>query len=74
MRTNNNSNSLLSLICLAVAVIIFGIAGNSDLEDQILVNMPDEIYTEIYTDLKASHGCDPSDSDIVKEYKNRYHK
>lgn len=74
MRTNNNHSSLLTLICIAVAVIAFGVAGNSDLEDQILVNMPDEIYTEIYTDLKASHGYDPSDSDIVQEYKNRYRK
>ena len=53
-------------------VVALGMAGTSDYDEQVILHMPQETYDEISEDLERQTGSEPSDHEIVVEYKNRH--
>lgn len=62
----NNFNKYTKIALWVIAVIILlGVAGRCDRNEQVVYNMPDDVYRTI----KAELG-DPSDDRIAEEYLN----
>lgn len=63
----NNLNKYTKIALWVIAVIILlGVAGRCDRNEQVVYNMPDDVYRTI----KAELG-DPSDDRIAEEYLKR---
>ena len=62
----NNLNKYTKIALWVIAVIILlGVAGRCDRNEEVVYNMPDDVYRTI----KAELG-DPSDDRIAEEYLN----
>lgn len=74
MHTNARHKIFLTYAALLLLFIILGIAGTSDYDEYVIMNMSQETYEQIYAELEESTGTAPSQHDIVIEYKNRSRK
>ena len=62
----NNLNKYTKIaLWVMVVIILLGVAGRCDRNEQVVYNMPDDVYRTI----KAELG-DPSDDRIAEEYLN----
>lgn len=62
----NNLNKYTKIaLWVIVVIILLGVAGRCDRNEQVVYNMPDDVYRTI----KAELG-DPSDDRIAEEYLN----
>lgn len=62
----NNLNKYTKIaLWVIVVIILLGVAGRCDRNEQVVYNMPDDMYRTI----KAELG-DPSDDRIAEEYLN----
>lgn len=62
----NNLNKYTKIaLWVIVVIILLGVAGRCDRNEQVIYNMPDDMYRTI----KAELG-DPSDDRIAEEYLN----
>lgn len=65
MNFNRLTKQIIAFIAGFIAfLLLIGVAGNFDRTEQIVYNMPQEAYEEVY--LKLGSGC--TDSQIAKEY------
>lgn len=57
------------ILWIIAAVILLGVAGKCDYDEQVIYNMPDDVYQALKKELG-----NPSDGQLVDEYiRNRAH-